>query len=167
MKTCSVCGIDKGVEEFSHKNSSKDGYASECKQCIHKRTVAYYKTHKINIISYKDKRIKINYNVKFCKLFTQRLKRFIKNSTENKSICTIIGCSIKHLRLHLEDNFQDGMTWDNYGLRGWVIDHKIPTSVFNLQDFNQVIICFNWKNMQPLWELDNKKKGNSLYWNRN
>ena len=38
----------------------------------------------------------------------------------------IIGCSISHLRTHLESKFKKGMNWENYGLYGWHIDHIIP-----------------------------------------
>jgi len=54
------------------------------------------------------------------------------------------------------------MTWDNYGK--WHIDHVIPTSVFNFEkpeddDFKR---CWSLQNLQPLWALDNIKKGNKL-----
>lgn len=51
------------------------------------------------------------------------------------------------------------MSWDNYGLRGWHIDHIRPVASFDLTDEKQLYECFNYKNTQPLWAEDNLKKG--------
>ena len=49
------------------------------------------------------------------------------------------------------------MTWQNYGI--WHIDHIQPLSKFNLLKLEQQKIAFNYKNLQPLWAIDNLKKG--------
>jgi len=61
-------------------------------------------------------------------------------------------------RQHIEALFQPGMTWNNMHL--WHIDHIRPVSSFNLSDPVQVSECFNIKNLQPLWAVDNIKKSN-------
>jgi len=71
---------------------------------------------------------------------------------------SIIGCSFAALRDHLESQFTEGMSWENYGLHGWHIDHIIPVSSFNLADESQMRQCFHWSNMQPLWSKDNRRK---------
>jgi hypothetical protein len=43
------------------------------------------------------------------------------------------------------------MTFENYG--EWEIDHMTPISKFNLKDY---------KNLQPLWMIDNRKKSNKI-----
>ena len=75
----------------------------------------------------------------------------------------LVGYTVVDLMKHLEGQFKDGMTWDNYGQ--WHIDHKIPISVFNYSnphhdDFKK---CWALKNLQPLWALQNIRKGNKLY----
>ena len=57
----------------------------------------------------------------------------------------------------MEDKFEDGMSWENHG--EWQIDHKIPCSAFDLTNENHAKICFNYRNLQPLWKKDNIKKG--------
>lgn len=69
----------------------------------------------------------------------------------------LIGCSIKHLRAHLEQQFTDGMSWDNYG--DWHIDHIKPCAAFDLADPEQQRECFHYTNLQPLWAVDNLRKG--------
>jgi hypothetical protein len=75
----------------------------------------------------------------------------------------IYGCSYDFLRKHLESNFLDGMSWDNYGSpkskeRTWHIDHIIPCAAFDHGDIRQVLICWNWQNLRPMWASDNCSK---------
>jgi hypothetical protein len=73
-----------------------------------------------------------------------------------QSLLKVLGCSIEHLKRHLEQQFQEEMNWDNYGGKeGWQIDHIIPRSYFNLIDETQLYICFNYRNLQPLWAKEN------------
>jgi hypothetical protein len=75
----------------------------------------------------------------------------------------LIGCSPNELRSWLEAQFQEGMTWDNYGksgmgLKTWQADHKRPLATFDLTDPAQQRIAFHYTNLQPLWWWDNAKK---------
>jgi len=81
------------------------------------------------------------------------------NGVAEKSANTLdlIGCPIEQLKEHLESQFTEGMTWDNYG--EWHIDHKTPCCSFDLTDPKQQRECFNYKNLQPLWAVDNLRKG--------
>ena len=54
------------------------------------------------------------------------------------------------------------MTWDNYGINGWHIDHIIPVSKFDLTNNEAIKVCFHYSNLQPLWAKDNLKKGNKI-----
>jgi hypothetical protein len=80
----------------------------------------------------------------------------LKSNKTDKTL-NILGCSIDFLKIHLEVLFQSGMTWDNYG--EWHIDHIKPLSKFDLTDSNQVLIACNYNNLQPLWAIDNLRKG--------
>lgn len=78
-----------------------------------------------------------------------RMRRCIQDK-RNHSI-DLIGCDIEFVRLYLESKFTSGMTWRNYGIKGWHIDHIIPCSSFNLQDEDERKRCFHYTNLQPLW----------------
>ena len=69
---------------------------------------------------------------------------------------------MEKLKKHLEKQFQKGMTWNNYGMYGWHIDHIIPCSAFNLNLESEQRKCFNYTNLQPLWAIDNIKKGDKI-----
>jgi len=69
----------------------------------------------------------------------------------------LTGCSKEELITHLQSKFTEGMTWDNYG--EWHIDHILPCVSFNLEDPEEQKKCFHWTNLQPLWAIDNIRKG--------
>ena len=91
-----------------------------------------------------------------------RIRQAIKRDAGEKSIKTaeLIGCSVKELKQHLEAQFADGMSWDNYGQ--WHIDHIIPCASFDLTDEQEQRECFHYTNLQPLWGVDNIKKGDKV-----
>ena len=76
---------------------------------------------------------------------------------KSRKTMQLVGCSVAHLRQHLEAQFTEGMTWDNHG--EWHIDHIKPCASFDLTDAEQQRECFNYTNLQPLWAKDNLSKG--------
>jgi hypothetical protein len=70
---------------------------------------------------------------------------------------SLVGCSVEFLRRYIEAKFETGMSWDNYG--EWHVDHIRPCASFDLSDKEQVIQCFNWRNLQPMWASENIIKG--------
>jgi len=75
---------------------------------------------------------------------------------------TNLGCSIAELKMYLEGQFRDGMSWENYGRKGWHIDHKIPLAFFDLSDIEQLKKACHYSNLQPLWAQENLIKGKKL-----
>lgn len=53
------------------------------------------------------------------------------------------------------------MSWDNWSIKGWHIDHIRPCSSFDPSDPAQVKECFHFYNLQPLWVIENLKKSDS------
>jgi transposase-like protein len=72
-----------------------------------------------------------------------------------------LGCSPEQFVAHLESQFQTGMSWDNYGCdKGqWSIDHIRPCASFDFKIEAQALACFHFSNAQPMWHLDNIRKG--------
>jgi hypothetical protein len=75
---------------------------------------------------------------------------------------TLVGYTTEQLKEHLEKQFTEGMTWDNYG--EWHVDHIIPRAAFNFEipediDFKR---CWSLKNLRPLWAIENISKGAKL-----
>jgi len=67
----------------------------------------------------------------------------------------ILGCSVPELRIYLHSQFQDKMSWNNYG--EWHIDHIVPlATASNKKDIYRL---WHHTNLQPLWAADNLRKG--------
>lgn len=72
-----------------------------------------------------------------------------------------IGCSLGTLITHIESLFSEGMCWSNYGNKKdqWSIDHIKPIDAFDLTIKEERKACWHYTNLQPLWHIDNMKKG--------
>ena len=64
----------------------------------------------------------------------------------------------------MENLFEYGMTWDNYGKgkNKWNIDHIDPDSWFTYISMDCAGFKQSWalSNLQPMWESENMSKGN-------
>jgi len=82
-----------------------------------------------------------------------------RNVAKYRSTFILLGYSLEKLMIHLEKQFTEGMTWDNYG--EWHVDHKKPMALFQFTstDDEGFKECWNLENLQPLWGSDNLSKG--------
>lgn len=101
----------------------------------------------------------------------QRMNRNMRNSItrglrgQKKKLKTFdyIGLKTEEFWDYLESKFQDGMTRENYG--EWHVDHIRPLSSFDFASNgmeDQLKIAWHYTNLQPLWAIDNFKKGNKI-----
>ena len=70
----------------------------------------------------------------------------------------LFGCSAEELKAHIESQFTDGMSWENYGIHGWHVDHIKPCNSFDFSLESEQRECFHYSNLQPLWAEDNIRK---------
>ena len=68
----------------------------------------------------------------------------------------ILGCSFEEFKTHIESQFQPRMSWENRHL--WQIDHIMPVSM--AKTYDEIVRLNHYKNLRPLWALDNQKKAN-------
>lgn len=116
-----------------------------------------YKQRKNDWVSQRrqnDINFKISYNLR------TRFHSFI--STKGKKTFGILGMPCETFLSWIEFQFEEGMSWDNYGV-DWHLDHILPVSKFNLENETDQKVCFNWANFQPLYSQDNLSKSNSIY----
>lgn len=76
---------------------------------------------------------------------------------KSKRTQEIIGCTYEELKTYIENQFTEGMSWDNYGVNGWHVDHIKPLAMANNEE--EIIASNHYTNLQPLWCLDNLSKG--------
>jgi hypothetical protein len=114
--------------------------------------------NKENILLYKRNRYKSDPIYKMQIACRCMVKRMFKSTQIKKCYKTseILGYTTKDLKEHLEKQFTDGMSWDNYGK--WHIDHVKPISLATT--LGEGIVLSQLDNLQPLWGIDNLIKGN-------
>ena len=160
MKKCFKCNTIKEDIDFHNNKHKKDGLASQCKNCKKITDKNYIENNKQKRRDYRlykrqtDALFKIKHNLR------NRLYKSLKRIKENKNTSTtnFLGANYKEVKTHIEKQFKEDMTWDNYGQ--WHIDHIIPLSSANTKE--ELIKLFNYKNTQPLWASENMKKGSKI-----
>jgi hypothetical protein len=98
--------------------------------------------------------------------FGRQIYEAIKKNKKGLGWEKHVNYDTEQLRQHLERQFKEGMTWDNYGRNGWHVDHIIPKDVFNYKSPSDKGFkkCWSLENLQPLWEEENVKKSNKLFY---
>jgi len=111
----------------------------------------------------KDWQAKQKGNIAFVtkKRLRGRIYVALKRGIKSESTMKLLGCSIDFFKYYFQSLFTEGMNWDRYMAGDIVIDHIKPCAKFDLTDPAQQKECFHYTNLQPLWELDNLKKGAS------
>jgi hypothetical protein len=135
---------------------------------IKERNAKYFKENKDDIRIRSAERRKV-YNRNRWKndpayRLVQNLRRRVRSAlkgigAKSDTTMNLIGCTGEELKAHIESQFKEGMTWDDYGVHGFHIDHIKPCASFDLTDPEQQKECFHYTNLQPLWAKDNLSKG--------
>lgn len=134
-KECFTCNLILPIKNFPIENK-KLGRC--CRSCSNK---------KIAIKAKKNIEFKITRN--FRGSVRDRLHGHKKSSSFD-----LLDCNIENFKKYLEEKFQDGMTWGNYG-KIWVLDHILPCNLFDLKELEAQKLCFHFTNYQPLFRLEN------------
>lgn len=106
---------------------------------------------------YVKKRKAIDVAFKLRMYLRTRLYQAVKGGVKTGSAVEALGCSIEEFKTHIEAQFTAWMTWDNYG--EWHLDHIKPLIKFDLSDPEQFKEACHYTNYQPLWAVQNIRKG--------
>lgn len=111
-------------------------------------------------LNYLNHKRKTNIHFRLYDNLRSRIHDALKYNHKSARTTELIGCSINELHKHLEKQFIAGMNWKNYGK--WHVDHIVPCASFNLSNKEDQYKCFHYTNLQPMWALDNIKKGKNI-----
>lgn len=108
---------------------------------------------------YSSKRMKVDRGYRLLHLLRCRITAAVRSKGVRKTGKTrqLIGCTTAELMAHLSALFKPGMSWENYG--DWHVDHVKPCALFDLRKRADQLACFHYTNLQPLWAIDNFRKG--------
>ena len=162
-KKCSkINGVKYRTKNKKHIKEKNKNYFLANREKLQAYYRIYSKKRKEKNNIYFNEKYKTNTQFRLNNNISRNIRRTLKNGKDGKSWLDLVPYTLKQLKRHLEKQFTKGMTWENYG--EWHIDHKIPKSVFNFtepghEDFKK---CWALKNLQPMWAIDNLKKGANL-----
>lgn len=136
------------------------------KERIKERKKKYHEANKERLLArrrelYNLKR-KNDPRYKICHSLRQRVRSALQGKLKHKNTFDLVGCDLNFLKTYLENQFLEGMTWENYGLHGWHIDHIKPCDSFDLIKLEEQVACFHYTNLRPLWAEDNLSKNNRI-----
>jgi hypothetical protein len=83
------------------------------------------------------------------------IRNSLKSAKHGNHWEAIVGYSLAELMINLENHFEEGMSWSNFG-RGdgkWSIDHTRPIASYDFKSFNDSSFqeCFSLDNLRPMW----------------
>ena len=81
------------------------------------------------------------------------------NTVKDQTTLKYVNCTVEEIKIFFEAQFTEGMSWDNYG--EWHQDHVRPINSFNVMNKKERMVCFNWRNLQPLWANENLNKSDN------
>ena len=160
---CKICDslYDKQFQLKSNfrKNRDKTSKAKIYRKTYIEENIEWWRKYERE---YRNKRRQEDMFFKIKSNLSSRLSDLINKRGLSLNTLELIGCNKDNFLKHIENQFKDGMNWDNYGLKGWHVDHIKPLSSYDLTKENEVKEACNYKNLQPLWWKDNLIKGNKI-----
>ena len=102
------------------------------------------------------KRYNADPNVKLAAIIRKNLRRTL-NGDKNAPTFEEMGYTPEELRIHIEAQFEQGMSWDNR--KEWHIDHIIPISYLIEQGETDPAVINALENLRPMWATENLSKG--------
>lgn len=171
VKKCHKCELDLQVSQYGINFRCKDNLSNICNSCkpksswtVEKQRESEKKYRAANPEKMREKYKKQAQNPS--RRLRDRLNKRIqqalltKNVTKRNTTVNYIGCSIEFFKRWIEFQFIDDMSWTNMGK--WHLDHVKPCVAFDLTNEDEVLMCFNWTNIQPLWGPDNLSKSDKI-----
>lgn len=128
----------------------------EKRKLIRVKSALKHREKKLKYARDRMKTLRQDPNFRLSKNMSKAVWAWLKGSKAFRHWEEFVNFTIDELKVHLESQFKDGMTWENYGSY-WHIDHIKP-----------LVACTSFQeawallNLQPLTQLENSSKG-SLY----
>jgi hypothetical protein len=158
-RICSLCKENKLLTEYFKNNRCKGGYYSNCKQCNNKRNRKFAQNNPDKMLIYWRKSLE-NVQRKIKSNISRRIRNSISSKKNSKTL-DYIGCSIDDFKIWIEYQFEEDMSWENYG-KLWNFDHVVPCCSFDLTSEENIKKCFIWENTRPLYVQENASKNGKI-----
>jgi len=163
MKRCIKCNEIKSLDEFWFREDNQK-HRNQCKRCRQNKVNQYKREneeYKKRFNSYCKKRRETDIQYMLSGRLRSRLRKMLItfNTSKSQNTFDLLGCDIQFFKQYIEERFREGMSWEK---RNFHIDHIIPCTAFDLTKEEEQKKCFHYTNLQPLFPIDNIKKGNKI-----
>ena len=166
--TCNGCNSDRGYvrKTARHKMCMSCGQKGK----VSSRKGKHHSEEAKKLISAANQRRNLQNDLSYVKR-TPDQERVIHSlrsrvsqliTKKNSKTLELLGCTWTEFYAYIASLFEVGMTWANYGRKGWHLDHKVPLSSFDLSIPEQLKVACHYTNLQPLWWIDNLRKSNKV-----
>lgn len=146
------------------RKAYKKAYCEANKEKVRAYSKAWYEANKEKQIAYQidydKKRLKEDPIYRLLRYMRSGMWSVLSGRTKSSRTMEYVGMSPDELMDYLEGQFTEGMTRDNYGK--WHVDHIRPLASFDFTGPDreeQLHLAWSHTNLQPLWALDNRRKG--------
>lgn len=149
-------------ENLTHLRNQKKSNAIKYKPQKAIYDKKYRSDNKVSIAKYKLnwERNNMTPERKIKRNLRRRVHHALNGLNKSASTFELLGCNIDEFKTYLENQFTEGMSWDNYG--NWHIDHIKPCYTFDLNIPQQQLDCFHYSNQRPLWAIDNLSRPRNI-----
>ena len=146
--------LNEKSRKYNKINSDRiKEYKSENSEMIRVQRRKYFRTRRKL-----DPLFKLSVNLRIRTIDAFKHSKWNKNNKTKE----MLGCDYETALNHIGSLFTDGMNWENHGK--WHIDHIIPLSSANSEE--ELMKLCHYTNLQPLWAIDNFKKGCKMLYNQ-
>jgi len=153
-KICTRCNSVETVSDFNKRSASSDGYVYICKTCSVEVRQFWNENNRDRSNARERTYCADTSHRRISKNMHKILWSILKRGHYSLRTEQIIGLNKQTYLEWLSYNFEGEMCWANYG-QLWCIDLVIPASAYDLTDEQQLLSCFNWKNIRPCLKKDN------------
>ena len=169
-KTCTKCTVLKKATEYRFRSNVCIECEKEAMYEWRKKNPEKFKEHLQRYRSKPETKEKKNeyrrnkYNNDIIERISKRCRQRVREMIHKKKDGLhneLLGCSYGWLIQWLEYNFDDTMSWDNYG-KIWQIDHIRPCASFDMENEDEQRKCFHWTNLAPLSVSENASKKDKI-----
>lgn len=103
----------------------------------------------------------MKYNTK--KKYQIAMRRAYATKTSSKhEIATLLGIDNLEFKAHIDSRRLPSMTIETFG-KEWGLDHIVPVDLFDLNYEEEKSLCYNYVNIIPMFNNDNRMKGASIH----
>lgn len=159
IKSASNLKHNKVLQKQKLKEEEQIKIGLENKQCKYCNEIKHKDRFRYNRLKCRDCE-RDEPTEKFKRYIRTRIYNCLRNRNKSKHSVEYLGCSSDDYFKWIF-NYDNNCNLSNHG-KEWHIDHVIPISKFDLNNEQQQMLAFNWRNTMPLSCEENLIKNNKI-----